>query len=244
MAPEDSASAAIAKVPARVGVIPTTIDEAWRMASAMARSALVPKAFQNKPEDVLVAITMGAEVGLAPMQALQSIAVINGRPGIWGDGLLALVMASPHYSDHDEYFEIAPNRLEVEPNRREEITAEDLKLDTTAAVCTFIRKGKATPVTRRFSVADARRAGLLTKGGPWQEYPSRMLRMRARSFAARDAFPDVLRGIRAIEELRDIAADEPAVRSVRRLSDPPAEPEPAASEPDEAAILDAEIAHD
>jgi hypothetical protein len=239
MAPEDSASAAIAKVPARVGVIPTTIDEAWRMASAMARSALVPKAFQNKPEDVLVAITLGAEVGLAPMQALQSIAVINGRPGIWGDGLLALVMASPHYSDHDEYFTVP-----IADQRREEITEEDLKLASTAAVCTFIRKGKATPVTRRFSVADARRAGLLTKAGPWQEYPSRMLRMRARSFAARDAFPDVLRGIRAIEELRDIAADEPAVRSVRRLSDPPAEPEPAASEPDEAAILDAEIAHD
>ena len=69
----------------------------------MAKSELVPKAFRNKPEDVLVAIQLGTEIGFAPMQALQSIAVINGRPSVWGDGFLALIMASPLYRDHDEY---------------------------------------------------------------------------------------------------------------------------------------------
>lgn len=219
------------RVPARVGVIPATIDEAWRMASAMARSALVPKGFQNKPEDVLVAITMGAEIGFAPMQALQSIAVINGRPGVWGDGLLALVMASPDYVDHDEYFEVGLSGARVDG-----ISVDDLKADDTTAVCTFVRRGKATPVTRRFSVAQARKAGLLGKDGPWQTYPDRMLRMRARSFAARDSFPDILRGVRAVEELHDLPADPVTpVRSVRRLStaaDPEpisvADPEPAA----------------
>jgi hypothetical protein len=240
---EDSAAPALAKVPARVGIIPTTVEEVWRLAQMFARSELVPKSFRGKAEDIVVAITMGAEIGFSPMQALQSIAVINGRPGLFAEGLLGRVMASPLYVDHEEYFEIAPNRLEVEPNRREEITAEDLKLDATCAVCTFVRRDKATPVTRRFSVADARRANLLGKPGPWQEYPSRMLRMRARSWAARDCFPDVLRGIRAIEELRDIPPEPAPARSVRRLSDPP-EPEPAAAAaPDEpAAILDAEIA--
>jgi hypothetical protein len=111
----------------------------------------------------------------------------------------------------------------------------------------FVRRDKATPITRRFSIGEAKRASLLGKPGPWQEYPSRMLRMRARSFAARDAFPDVLRGIRAVEELRDIPADAPA-RAVRRLSDPPPLPPdtfPTTTEVDDNAILDAEIAaHD
>jgi hypothetical protein len=224
------------RVPARVGVIPATIDEAWRMAQAMARSALVPKGFQNKPEDVLVAITMGAEIGFAPMQALQSIAVINGRPGVWGDGLLALVMASPEYVDHDEYFE-ALGGVRVEG-----VSVDEMKADATTAVCTFVRRGKATPVTRRFSVAQARKAGLLGKDGPWQTYPDRMLRMRARSFAARDAFPDVLRGVRAIEELRDLPPEPvTTVRTVRRLStiDPDpitvVDPEPAADSIDDEA---------
>jgi hypothetical protein len=89
----------------------------------------------------------------------------------------------------------------------------------------FIRKGKATPIERRFSVGQARKANLLGKAGPWQEYPDRMLAMRARSFAGRDAFPDLLRGIRTAEEVLDMPADAETAKLpapvVRRLSDTP-----------------------
>ncbi len=206
------------RTPVRLGMAPTSIDEGWRLATMMAKSELVPKNFRNKPEDVLVAIQMGVEIGFAPMQALQSIAVINGRPGVWGDGFLALVMSSVLYRDHDEYYE-------VDGQRKDGLTADDLKKDTTAAVCTFVRKGKATPVTRRFTIAQAKKAGLFGKPGPWQEYPDRMLAMRARSFAGRDAFPDLLRGIRSAEELHDIPVEptpdtiDVAPRVVHRLSE-------------------------
>jgi hypothetical protein len=235
----DDPGTALTKVPVRVGVIPTSVEEVWRLAQMFARSELVPKAFRGRADDIVVAIVMGAEIGFAAWQAVQSIAVINGRPGLYAEGLLGRIMASPLYVDHDEYFL-------VNADHRDELTAEDLKLDTTAAVCTFIRKGKALPVTRRFSVADAKRANLLGKAGPWTEYPSRMLRMRARSFAARDTFPDVLRGIRAVEELGDIPPEPEAARTVRRLSDPP-EPAPvveAAAPALDDEILDAEIAHE
>lgn len=70
------------------------------------------------------------------------------------------------------------------------------------AVCIAKRHG-SSPVTARFSVMDAKRAGLWTKAGPWQTYPRRMLQMRARSFALRDAFPDVLKGLISVEEALD-----------------------------------------
>lgn len=202
-----------AKAPVAMGVAPQDLEQAWRLAQMMAQSELVPKNFRLKPNDVLVAIQMGTEVGFAPMQALQSIAVINGRPGIWGDGFLALIMSSPLYQDHDEFFE-------VNGERRDGLTVEDLKKDDTAAVCTFVRVGKATPVTRRFTIGQAKKAGLLGKEGPWQQYPDRMLQMRARSFAGRDAFPDKLRGISTAEELRDVPVNDepPPMRVVRRLS--------------------------
>jgi hypothetical protein len=207
MEPEVKATlpAPIEKVPVRLGIMPANLDEAYRMAKAFSSSELVPKQFRGKPEDVLVALQMAAEVGLPPFQGLQSIAVINGRPGLWGDGLLALVMSSACYQDHDEYYE-------VDEQRRDGLTADDLQKPTTAAVCVFSRRGKATPIVRRFSVAQARKAGLLGtekgggKEGPWQTHPDRMLAMRARSFAARDGFPDVLRGIASAEELRDLPA--------------------------------------
>ena len=210
-------ASAVTKAPTRLGVSPTTLEEGWRLAQFMAKSQLVPKNFQGKPEDVLVAIQMGIEIGLAPMQALQSIAVINGRPSVWGDGFLALLMSAPEYHDHDEYYE-------VDGQRREGLVAEDFKKDSTAAVCTFWRRGKGTPVTRRFTIGQAKKADLLGKAGPWVNYPDRMLMMRARSWAGRDCFPDRLRGIRTAEEAMDSPPEEAIeipVREVRRISETP-----------------------
>jgi hypothetical protein len=209
-------------------MMPSTFDEAYRMARAFANSELVPKTFRGKPDDILVALQLAAEVGFPPMQGLQSIAVINGRPTIWGEGLLALVLHSPHYADHDEWFE-------VDAQRRDGLTAEDLLKPTTCAVCTFVRNGKATPITRRFSVAQARKAGLLGvkdgagKEGPWQTYPDRMLMMRARMTAARDGFPDVLRGIQATEDVIDLPPEPKAPTPIlRRISEGPPQVAPAA----------------
>jgi hypothetical protein len=206
-----------AKTPVRIGVAPTSLDEAWRLAQHMANSDLVPKSFRSKPEDVLVAIQLGTEIGLAPMQALQSIAVINGRPSVWGDGFLALIMGSALYRNHDEYYE-------VEGQRVDGLNAEALKKDTTAAVCTFWRRGKPEPVTRRFTIGQAKKAQLLDKKDtPWIGYPDRMLLMRARSWAGRDCFPDLLRGIRTAEEALDEreTIDAPIVREVKRVSETP-----------------------
>ena len=209
-----------ARIPVRMGVSPKTVDEAWRWAQIAATSDLVPKAFRNRPADVLIAMELGAELGLAPVQALQSIAVINGRPSVWGDGMLAIIIASPLYEDHDEYFE-------VNGQRRDGLIADDWKHDTTMAVCTFRRHNKPTPITRRFTVAQAKKAGLLVKEGTWQGYPDRMLAMRARGFAARDAFPDLLRGLKTAEEVYDVPDDDerdapiPPPAEVRRLSQTP-----------------------
>lgn len=166
---------------------PRTFDEALRFAELIAQTNMVPQAYRGKPADVLVAIQMGAELGLAPMQALQNIAVINGRPSVWGDALLAIVRASPLCEDVQE-----------------EVRGQG---DDLVAIC-IAKRRNASPVTATFSVADAKRAGLWGKAGPWQTYPRRMLQMRARGFALRDAFPDLLRGLITAEEALDIPAAE------------------------------------
>jgi hypothetical protein len=117
------------------------------------------------------------------MQALQNIAVINGKPSVYGDAAMALVQASSVCEDVEEYFEGEGTTNPV-------------------AVCVAKRKGRK-PVTAKFSVEDAKRAGLWGKGGPWSAYPKRMMQMRARGFALRDAFPDVLKGLITAEEAQD-----------------------------------------
>jgi hypothetical protein len=208
-------SATPTRVPVRMGVAPTNIEEGWRLAQFIAQSELVPKGYRGRPADVLVAIQYGMEVGLPPMAALHSIYVTNGRPNLWGDGFLAVIMASPRYKDHEEYFL-------VKGEKRELLVSSDLTDDNTTAVCTFWRTDNPRPRTSSFSIAKAKKAGLWTKEGPWQNYPDRMLKMRARGFAGHDAFPEVLRGM----TIAEAAMDEPPiditpepVKEVRRVSE-------------------------
>lgn len=167
---------------------PANLSEAMEMAKILADSSIVPKDFIGKPGNVLIAVQWGIELGLAPLQAMQSIAVINGRPAIWGDAMLALVQGSGRLESIDE-----------------EITD-----DGQVATCTIRRRGQAKPVVRQFTMDEAKKAGLAGKAGPWQQYPRRMLQLRARGFALRDAFADVLRGVAIAEEARDT----PAMRDV------------------------------
>lgn len=199
----------------RMGVAPTDVDQAWRLAQYIAMSDLVPKGYKGKPADVLVAIQFGMEVGLPPMAALNSIFVANGRPSLWGDGLLAVIVASPHYVDHDEGYLVGGEE-------REYLTPEDLKKDDTMAICRFWRRGHQKPRTATFSIAQAKKAKLWDKDA-WLTFPDRMLQMRARGFAGRDAFPDVLRGVRTAEETQDDPSvsdrDPEPPKIVRRLSE-------------------------
>lgn len=167
---------------------PQSFAELSQFAQMAAKSALVPRDYQGKPENVMLAVQMGSEVGLAPMQALQNIAVVNGRPAIWGDAMLGLVKASGLLTDIIE-------KIEGEG-------------DAMTAICT-VKRANSSPVTVSFSVADAKKAGLWGKQGPWTQYPRRMLQMRARGFACRDGFPDVLKGLISAEEAQDIPTNTP-----------------------------------
>lgn len=181
---------ALTKAPARNSLEPSTLQEAMAFAGMLARSSMVPKDFQGKPENCIVAIQWGREIGLGPLQALQNIAVINGRPSVWGDAMIALVRGSG-----------------ICAYIKETIEGEG---EAMTAWCRTARKGEEdSPTAVSFSVADAKKAGLWGKSGPWQQHPKRMLQLRARGFALRDCFPDVLRGVISAEEAQDMPADAP-----------------------------------
>lgn len=172
-------------VPLRAGgrvqaIIPDTVEEVFRIAKAVAASGLAPNGMRS-PEQITIAIMHGAEIGLPPMQAIQRIAVVNGRPAIWGDAVPALLLARG--------FKIIETMDGVE--------------DARGATCCVVRPD-GTKIERRFTIGDAKIAGLWGKAGPWKQYPDRMLQMRARGFAARDGAADVLSGLYVAEELHDI----------------------------------------
>lgn len=200
-----------------------TMAEMMEFAKVLAQSSLVPKDFQGKPGNCLIAMQLGTELGFPWAVALQNVAVINGRPCIYGDLGKALLRSKG--------FDIL----------------EEVSVDGAIAVCT-VTHPRQKPVTRTFSISNAQKAGLWGKQGPWSQYPERMLSWRAFWFAARDAAADVLKGVRGTEEVQDYPASEgpdfTPFMEPRRLSEaipaaapapvPPAHAASASTEPEPA----------
>jgi hypothetical protein len=168
------------------GLVLRNIEDMWRYAEYVVASKLAPASFKE-PAQILVAIQTGAELGIPPMRALQSLCVINGQARLYGDAPLALVKQSGLMEYIREF-------IEGEPGQE-------------IAICVVKRKDEPDEVERTFSVDDAKCAGLWGKVGkttgkptPWVTFPKRMLQMRARSLALRDVFPDCFGGATIAEE--------------------------------------------
>lgn len=180
-----------------------TLDEQWRLATAYLKSGLMPAAL-NTPEKILVATQFARELGLPPVTAMRQIYVINGTPALFGDLPLSLVMKSGQLEDIVEEIELDEHG---EPFR---------------ATCKVKRRYVNSWVIRTFTMEDAKRAGLLSRKGPWQTYPKRMLQCRARAWALKDLFPDMLSGSAIAEfdydTLPESGHNEPVVHNDRRSS--------------------------
>ena len=165
-------------------IAPENFEHYFRIANMMSKSDMVPKGYKDKPQDVLIAMEMGVSLGLGPLQAIQNIAVINGKPALYSDGMLS----------------VCSGRSDFENIKEEPLTDESGK--TVGYRCTVMRRNRE-PVTQTFTIDDAKKANLWGKQGPWSSYPNRMMQMRARSFALRDSFADALGGVRCAEEVQD-----------------------------------------
>lgn len=190
-----------------VSILPQNLDDAFRLSTAIHQAGMSPYGIDT-PQKIMIAMLAGLELGMPPMQGVQSIAVINNRPCMWGDALIGVVRNSGVCQYVKEWMEgDGDNRI---------------------AYCETKRKGEDEPVRRSFSADDAKRAGLwqtearVTKQGkngpytkdndsPWYRYPQRMLQMRARAWCLRDVYPDVLKGMQSREEVEDYqhASSEP-----------------------------------
>ena len=155
-----------------------------RLAEKLSESAMVPKNFQGKPNDVFAAIQYGRSLGMEVMLALRAIKLITGMHGLDAQGMIAVILAS--------------RKADSAPDLKHE---RDANGRSVACTCTWHRNGK--PVSKRFSLEDAKKAGLLGNTG-WKNYEENMLEWRSIAFASRLGFADVLSGIYSIDELDDM----------------------------------------
>ena len=192
-----------AKAPLRGGgtvlaIIPQDIDQVWRMAGMAVAGQMAPRSLVDKktPEEAqaacAIAIMAGAELGLSPLMALRSYAVINGRPSLWGDGIKAVV----RQSGLCEFIRTGS--------------------DSTKGWCEAKRKDNGETKRVEFTMAQAKAAKLDQKEGPWKQgYADVMMERRATNRCLNDLFADVLGGIASAEEAIE---DGPIVGEARDVT--------------------------
>lgn len=137
----------------------------------LAPSTILPTAYRGNAANAFVAAETGAALGLEPLQALASIAVINGRAALSSDLMAAVIRRAGH-------------TLRIVENNSESVTATLIRADDK----TF--KFKVT-----WDKDKATKAGLWGQRGPWSQYPTQMLRARAITEVARQGASEALMGM-------------------------------------------------
>lgn len=137
----------------------------------LAPSTILPTAYRGNAANAFVAAETGAALGLEPLQALASIAVINGRATLSSDLMAAVIRRAGH-------------TLRIVENSPESVTATLIRVDD-----------KKFEFTVTWDKDKAVKAGLWGQRGPWSQYPTQMLRARAITEVARQGASEALMGM-------------------------------------------------
>ena len=172
------------------GLTPSTLDEAWRYATALSRTSFVPEAYRGKPDDCLIAIDTAMRLNVAPLMLLQNSYIVHGRPGMEAKLVIALVNNSGGFTDPLDY--------EIDKKDPAE------KSYRVRAFATRTSTGKILYgpwITWDIVKAE----GWESKAGSkWKTIPALMFAYRAATWFARMHCPEVLMGMQTVDELEDV----------------------------------------
>jgi hypothetical protein len=186
----DSQSTALTVSQDRDGVFTgiQQFENAQRIAKALASSALVPKEYQGQGglANTLVAMEIAQRMGLSPLQVMQNLHIIHGRPSWSSQFIIAMINGCGRFTPLDYKMSGEGDGLSCFAYATELTTGKELKGPTV-------------------TMAMAKREGWATKtGSKWQTMPDLMIRYRAAAFWGRLYVPEFLVGMKTQEEVIDI----------------------------------------
>lgn len=237
-----------------IAIVPQTFEETMRVARAVVASGLAPSALIGKltgddaAAAVAVAIMSGAELGLKPMVSLRSFTVINGKPALYGDGLINVVRMSGKVAFLRTGCDDMGGRLVGFCEAKRSDTGEDKRVEFTQDDAIRARLWDDRAVVKKQVWENGQKVWRdnVPNDAPWYRFPKRMLAWRAAGYCLRELFGDVLGGIRDefeareiadLDEMRDVTPPAAAAKSLPPR--PPAPPAPRTAktiEADSAAI--------
>jgi len=170
-------------------------EELFSRAEMMARSTIIPVQYQNRPENVYVALDMASRAGLAPMYVMQNLYIIQGKPSWSGQAISAMLKASPQFKNVELHYVGEPN-------------TDEFGAFVTA---TKVSTGKVL-TGGTVTIGTAKAEGWFQKrGSKWQTMPEIMLAYRAHAWFGRVYAPELLMGLQSTDEVEDVGRTETEV---------------------------------
>lgn len=174
-----------------------------KVAEAFSKTSIVPAAYQNKPEDCMIAIDMANRMQVSPMFVMQNLYVVKGKPSWSGQACMSLIKACPEYKDVRPVYtgEKGTNSWgcyiqAIRKTTGETVKGPEVTIGIAKAEGWFSKKDKFGNETSK-----------------WQTMPELMLAYRASAFFARVYIPNSLMGCRVEGEVEDIQpAEKPIVK--------------------------------
>lgn len=166
-----------------------SFEKLMDMANMLAKSTIVPLAYQNRPENTFVALDMASRMGVSPMVVMQNLYIIQGRPSWSGQAMASMIRNSAEFRNVELHYVGQP------------------MTDSWGAYITAERASNGQPIKGgTVTIAIAKKEGWFQKtGSKWQTMPELMLAYRAYAWFGRVFCPEILMGLQSTEEVYDVA---------------------------------------
>ena len=163
-------------------------EAAQRMVKPLATSDLVPTAFKNNIGSCLIALNLANRIGADPLQVMQSLYIVHGKPSFSSAFLIACFNQCGRYT---------AIRYEMFGERNTD--SWGCKAYTTERATGELIEGVAV------TIGMAKAEGWFGKAGSkWKTMPELMMRYRAATFLIRRVAPEIALGFQSTEEVRDV----------------------------------------
>ena len=181
-----------------------TFQSAYKMAVALSKTALVPKQFQGKPEDCLVALDYARRLGITPTAIMPHLFCVYGTPSMSVQMMIALVNRSGKFT------RVAWDEGTDGTIKYAGLGGKTVEIPNLYACAYFTELSTKTKIiSPRVDMQMALINGWLTKGhdknqlSPWEKIPQTMLRWRSASMLIKATCPELTLGLESTEDVRD-----------------------------------------
>jgi hypothetical protein len=163
----------------------SNIDRAWKFSDTLAKSAIIPDTFRGNTASCLIALDMASRMKRNPLEVMQALFIVHGKPSFSSSFLIALINSCGYYE---------PLRFQFSGEG-----------ETRACFAWTVDKRTGEKVEGpEISIEMARIEGWLNRSGSkWKTMPEVMLRYRAAAFFSRLYCPDLVGGFHTTEEAQE-----------------------------------------